>query len=479
MQRLWHAATLRALDQATIAAGLPGAALMECAGAAAAEVIRERFGGAWRIVVVCGPGNNGGDGFVVARRLVADSFAASVALTAPETAYAGDAAAMLRAADAAGVPRSELTDAGDADLVVDAVFGTGFRDALEVLPFETDAPIVALDVPSGIDATSGVVRGEAVRAEITVCFGGRKLGTAIEPGRSHSGEVVTVPIGLIESLAPPEPDALLCTDEDLALLAQRDPVGSKYDAGSVLVVAGSAGMPGAASLAAAAALRSGAGLVRVVTRPSERAIVAGHLPEAMVIGSEDIEAILEYARGAGAVVAGPGLGRDTHAAVLVEALVRDVDAPLLLDADALFMLAGRLELLRDRARPVVLTPHAGELARLLGVSSSDVRSRRLERLQQAVAAAGGVVLLKGPDTLVTAPGEPLRVVETAVPQLATAGAGDVLAGVAGALLARGGPGAQTVALAAVAHGAAARSAAGVNGTLLASDLLAPLGRLLG
>ena len=202
MQRLWHAATLRALDQATIAAGLAGAALMECAGAAAAEVIRERFGGAWRIVVVCGPGNNGGDGFVVARRLVADSFAASVALTAPETAYAGDAAAMLRAADAAGVPRSELTDAGDADLVVDAVFGTGFRDALEVLPFETDAPIVALDVPSGIDATSGVVRGEAVRAEITVCFGGRKLGTAIEPGRSHSGEVVTVPIGLIESLAP-------------------------------------------------------------------------------------------------------------------------------------------------------------------------------------------------------------------------------------------------------------------------------------
>ena len=449
---------------------------MECAGAEAAQVIRERFGDARRVAVVCGPGNNGGDGFVVARRLVTHGVSATIVLTAPDSSYAGDAAAMLRAADAAGVARGEV---GDADVVVDAVYGTGFRDALETLPFETDSPTVALDLPSGIDATTGEVRGQAVHACLTVCFGGRKLGTAIEPGRSHAGEVVTVPIGLIHALAPEAPDALLFTEADLSLLPQRDPVGSKYDAGSVLILAGAPGMAGAAALAAAAAMRSGAGVVRVVTRPSERGITAVHLPEAMVVGSEDLELILEYARGASAVVVGPGLGRDAHAAALVEAVVRGVDAPLVLDADALFALAGRLSLLRARARPTALTPHAGELARLLRVSSSDVHARRLAHLQQAVAAAGGAVLLKGPDTLVAAPGEPLRVVDTAVPQLATAGAGDVLAGVAGALLARGGSAAQTLALAAVAHGAAARSATAEHGALLATDLLAPLGRLLG
>ena len=339
------------------------------------------------------------------------------------------------------------------------------------------APIVALDVPSGVDGASGRVEGSAIRAAFTLAFHGRALGTAVEPGRGCAGEVLELSIGLPSALAGPA-RALRMEPADLALVPGRASTGSKYDAGGVLVVGGSPGMSGAPALAALAAFRAGAGVVWVCVPESEHAAVAAHAPELMVHGGLAPERVLELAARAGAVVAGPGLGRAAGASELVDALVREVEAPLVLDADALFALAGRLETLKGRAGPTALTPHAGELGRLLGRDSDAIAEARLARVEEAAGYSGAAVLLKGPDTLVAAPGEPVRVVETAVPQLATAGAGDVLAGVVGALCARGLAPELALALGAVAHGSAARLAVSQAGGIVASDLLLPIARLL-
>ena len=255
--RLWRADEIRALDARAIEeAGLPGAALMESAGAAAAALLRERWPQARTVAVVCGPGNNGGDGFVVARRLREAGLEAWLVLAAERERWRGDAATMLRVADALGVPEGGLEGA---DVVVDALLGTGARgapegDLLGVVERvnASGAPVLALDIPSGVDATSGETAGAAVRAALTICFGGRKLGTAIEPGRGHAGEVVSADIGLPGSLAS-GPSALLLAPDDLALVPPRRPTGSKYDAGAVLVVGGSEGMAGAPALAACGA----------------------------------------------------------------------------------------------------------------------------------------------------------------------------------------------------------------------------------
>ncbi|MEO9174612.1 MAG: NAD(P)H-hydrate dehydratase, partial [Gaiellales bacterium] len=338
-------------------------------------------------------------------------------------------------------------------------------------------PVVALDVPSGIDATTGVVPVSAIHASLTISFHGRKLGTAIEPGRSHAGLVVTVPIGLPRALEPP-PFALAVDASDLRTLPARSPVGTKYDAGAVLVVGGAPGTSGAPLLAARAALRSGAGVVFAAVSPAAQAQVAIGGAELMVHGTRDTDEVLALARRVDAVVLGPGLGRDDEATRLVDALVAGVEAALVLDADALYALRGRLASLRARPGRTVLTPHAGELARLLEVDREVVSSARLEHVTRAAELAGCAVLLKGPDTLIATPGAPLRVVETAVPGLATAGAGDVLSGVVAALLARGLPPDAALSLAAVAHGAAAARAAATLGTFSAADLERPLGILL-
>jgi hydroxyethylthiazole kinase-like uncharacterized protein yjeF len=484
VETLWRAEDLRELDRRAVeGAGLPGAALMEVAGAAAAAVLRARYPEARRVAVVCGPGNNGGDGFVVARRLRDDGLDAWIVLVAAADRVGGDAATMLRVADALEVPRRD--DLVGAEVVVDALLGTGAQGvprpeiaAAIARMLQHGAPVLALDVPSGIDASTGEVPGSAIRAACTVTFHGRKLGTAIEPGRSHAGTVVTVPIGL-PRLFEPAPFALRVDESDLVSLPPRDPLGTKYDAGSVLVVGGAPGTSGAPLLAARAAFRAGAGAVFVAVSQDVRAQVAIGGAELMVHGTRDPERVLELARRADAVVLGPGLGRDDEAARLVDELVARVECALLLDADALYALRGRLATLRRRPGATALTPHAGELARLLGVERDVLSAARLAHVQEAAAEAGCSVLLKGPDTLIATPGAPLRVVETAVPGLATAGAGDVLSGVVGALLARGLSPEDALSLGAAAHGAAAGRAADAYGTFTASDLERPLGELLG
>jgi hydroxyethylthiazole kinase-like uncharacterized protein yjeF len=484
VETLWRAEDVRELDRRTVEdAGLPGAALMELAGAGAVALIRDRYPDVRRIAVVCGPGNNGGDGFVVARRLLDAGLDAWLVLAAPVERFRGDAATMLQVAAALDVP--QRADLVGAELVVDALLGTGASGAprgaiADWIDRVTQhaVPVVALDIPSGIDATTGVVAARAIHASLTISFHGRKLGTAIEPGRSHAGHVVTVPIGLPRALEP-APFALAVDASDLRALPARNPVGTKYDAGAVLVVGGAPGTSGAPLLAARAALRSGAGVVFAAVSPAAQAQVAMGGAELMVHGTRDPDEVLALARRADAVVLGPGLGRDDEATRLVDALVAGVEAALVLDADALYALRGRLGALRARIGRTVLTPHAGELARLLEVDRDVVSAARLEHVTRAAELAGCSVLLKGPDTLIATPGAPLRVVETAVPGLATAGAGDVLSGVVAALLARGLPPEDALSLGAVAHGAAAARAAATHGTFSASDLERPLGVLLG
>jgi ADP-dependent NAD(P)H-hydrate dehydratase / NAD(P)H-hydrate epimerase len=483
VETLWRAEDVRELDRRMVEdIGLPGAALMEVAGAAAAAILRERYPNARRVAVVCGPGNNGGDGFVVARRLRDDGLDVWIVLAAPVERFRGDAATMFKVADKLGVPHRD--DLAGADVVVDALLGTGsegaprgpIADAISRVA-QHGAPVLALDVPSGVDSTTGAVPGVAIRAACTVSFHGRKLGTAIEPGRSHAGEVLTVPIGLPRALEPPS-FARRIEASDLASIPSRDPAGTKYDAGAVLIVGGAPGTSGAPLLAARAALHSGAGVVFAAVAPEVRDQVAIGCPELMVHGTRDPDEVLALAARADAVVLGPGLGRDDGAMRLVDGLVAGVRGALVLDADALYALRGRLASLRDRPGPTALTPHAGELARLLEIERDAVSAARLESVQRAAAEAGCSVLLKGPDTLVATLGEPLIVVETAVPGLATAGAGDVLSGVVAALLARGLEPSEALSLAAAAHGEAAAHAAAQHGTFSASDLERPLGLLL-
>jgi NAD(P)H-hydrate epimerase len=288
---------------------------------------------------------------------------------------------------------------------------------------------------------------------------------------------VTVPIGLPRTFEP-APFALRVDASDLVSLPPRNPLGTKYDAGAVLVVGGAPGTSGAPLLAARAAFHAGAGVVFVAVSEEVRDQVAVGGAELMVHGTRDPDEVLELAGRVDAVVLGPGLGRDAGATRLVDVLVGRAEAALVLDADALYVLRGRLGTLRARPGPTALTPHAGELARLLGVERDVVSRSRLEHVQRAAREARCSVLLKGPDTLIATPDAALRVVETAVPGLATAGAGDVLAGVVGALLARGAGTAEALSLAAAAHGAAAARAAALLGTFTASDLERPLGLLL-
>jgi ADP-dependent NAD(P)H-hydrate dehydratase / NAD(P)H-hydrate epimerase len=482
MRRLWYPSEVRELDgRASSGLGLPGIALMENAGAEAARAIRERYGDRLGVSVLCGPGNNGGDGFVIARHLHVAGLAVGVCTDAAPASTTPDSQTMRHAAGAFGVGALAPEDA---DLIVDALFGSGFHGRLEgaaeALVKRVNGlrkPVVALDVPSGVDGATGRVEGVAIEAELTLAFHGRTVGTAIEPGRGCSGQVVELPIGLPVALAGPE-RAIHMDPSDLALAPHRSSTGSKYDAGGVLVVGGSPGMSGAPALAALAAFRAGAGVVWVCVPESEHAAVAGHAPELMVHAGLEPDRVLALAQRAGAVVVGPGLGRAEGAAELVDALLRGVEAPLVLDADALFALAGRLETLAARPGPTALTPHAGELGRLLERRSDAIADARLAAVTEAAERSGAAVLLKGPDTLVAAPDEPLRIVETSVPQLATAGAGDVLAGAVAALCARGLSPALALAVGAVAHGSAARLAVSEVGSIVASDLLLPLARLL-
>jgi hydroxyethylthiazole kinase-like uncharacterized protein yjeF len=419
-------------------------ALMERAGAAVAHEVLQHYPDARRLAVVCGSGANGGDGRIAARILREE-----------------------------GRDAVETTAVEQADVIVDALFGTGFRGAPREEAAATierinaaAAPVVSVDVPSGVDASTGEVPGVAVRADLTVTFHGLKAGLAIAPGLFHAGETVVADIGL----EPAQTELRLVTREILSLVPRKRLEDNKYSAGAVLVVGGAPGLTGAVCLAAAAAFRADAGYVAVAVPERSLGVVETRLLEPVKVTWADA---VEAAAKARVLAIGPGLGRTDEATRLRDELLAVGDHRLVLDADALH----GLEPGAWGAR-AVLTPHAGELARLLGEESGWVDAHRLQAAQRCAEHFGAVCLLKGADTIVAAAGQGALVRVTRAPGLATAGTGDVLTGIVAAFLAKGLEPQLAAAAAATAHGLAAVGF-GRQAGLTAGDVVAAIPSVLG
>src|SRR3954452_19254838 len=432
--------------------GVPSLELMETAGRAVAEAAAQ-VASASRAAIVCGKGNNGGDGLVAARVLREMGFEVDALLLAPGDQLSEDARANLERFDGARhVSTGDLPEAlNRAGVVVDAVFGTGFagapRDpAASAIDAMNDAEthVVATDIASGINASTGEVEGKAVYADVTVTFHAPKLGHWIAPGKEHTGALRVARIGIPDG-APVEATAGLIGTRVLELAPPRAAGSTKFTSGQVVVVGGSRGLTGAVCLSALGAIRTGAGYATVAVPSELESIFEIKLTEVMSVGCASREGglrpaaseqILGTTERAATVVLGSGMGREQGTQRLARELTQRIQAPLVLDADGLNAHAGRIEELARRDGPLVLTPHEGEMGRLLDRDSSEVKAQRLETAREAAERSGAIVLLKGDDTIV-AHGERVAVNAQSSPQLATAGTGDVLTGVIAALIARG------------------------------------------
>lgn len=508
---LLTAAQMRAADRWAIETlGVPGAVLMETAGrGVAAAISRRRPVKGVRVAVVCGRGQNGGDGYVIARYLALAGAVVEVFTTAPLSALRGDAALFAAVVSRLpGVGVRDFSDTADAqnwaealrsaDILVDAVFGTGLRsevtgveraaiDALNAAPGWR----VAVDVPSGVEADTGRVLGAAVHANLTVTIGAHKLGLALDAD-APTGRQLLVPLGVpLHRPASGGPYALGVTAALVReVLPRLTRAAHKGTRGHLLVVAGSAGKTGAAVLAATAGLRAGAGLVTIAAPASACAAMDSKVLEVMTAsysGAEDAEAnsfetLSELARPMRAVALGPGMPRGPHAQNLVRRLAAELPVPMVVDADGLNHLAtSAADVLPHAASGRVLTPHPGEAARLLGTDTAAVQSDRAAAARALARQTGAVVVLKGARTLVATADGTLWVNPTADASLATAGSGDVLTGVIGGLLSQGLAPREAAIAGVFVHGRAARDARKRLGTrtLVAGDLPLSVARVLG
>jgi len=466
LEPLPDAETMRGVDRWAIdERGVDGLELMERAGAAVAGTV-ERLSPDGPVAVLCGKGNNGGDGLVVARLLRQAGRDVAVVCVSPPEELRGDAGANLARLTGEGPLRLDGTpwaggQAGRADagptvgraVLVDALLGTGARGAPSgetavaiAALCAAEAPVVSVDVPSGVDASSGVVAGAAVRAAVTVTFHAAKPGLWVNPGKEHAGGVEVVEIGIPRG-APMAAGAGLIEAAVLGLLPRRGPSSTKFVSGHVLVAGGSRGLSGAPAMASRAAMRAGAGYVTALVPSGLQDVIAGGgTPELMTVGLAEADgalteraatAVLGASARGGALALGPGLGRSDGAVAFAQRLARESELAMVLDADGLNAHAGRLAELAGRRAATVLTPHAGELGRLLGRESREIEAERLASVREAADRSGAVVVLKGDDTLVAEPVGRVAVSRGASPALATAGTGDVLTGVIAALLAAG------------------------------------------
>jgi hydroxyethylthiazole kinase-like uncharacterized protein yjeF len=453
-------------DRRAIASGIRSSLLMERAGEAVAVTAGRMIDAGGRIAVLAGPGNNGGDGFVAARLLQAAGYRVTVFLAAERAHLKGDASLMARAWTGAVEPvRRDF--AYGADLVIDALFGAGLDRPVEGRAAEaidganeSGVPILAVDLPSGVDGRSGAILGRAVIARETVTFFRRKPGHLLIPGRLLAGTVTVADIGIDPACLRAIKPNTFHNSPRLWLGAYPLPRldGHKYDRGHTLVVSGPLTATGAARLAARGALRVGSGLVTVAAPADAIVAHASHLTAIMLVRLYEAEGLAEILadRRKNAVVLGPALGVNEATAALVGAALAS-EAALVIDADGLTSFAGNEEALfsqtRSRGRPVVITPHDGEFARLFP-DLADYASK-LDRARQAAERSGAVVVLKGADTVVAAPSGVASIADNAPPDLATAGAGDVLAGMIGGLLAQGMAAFEAASAAVWLHGAAA------------------------
>lgn len=466
--------------------------LMERAGEGLAGVVARRAP-AGRIAIVCGKGNNGGDGIVAARLLRQTGRDVDVLLVWPAEWIGEDAQAQLKKLPGPKPLPFEAGRLNKAHVIVDCLLGTGSsgspREPADKVISEMEAaraPVIAADIPSGVDATTGEVAGPAVHCIATAAFHRPKVGVWVRPGKEYAGDVEVVDIGIPRG-GPASPEAGVITSGVLREVPRRDAASTKFSSGNVFIIGGSRGLTGAPSMAALAAMRAGAGYVTVGAPASLELSFTVRLLEAMMVGlPEDgdghldasaVEPVLKAVGRADAVVLGPGLSKDPDAQALARGVVPRIDVPLVIDADGLNALAGRIdEILPQRPWPTVLTPHAGELGRLLEVESKEVERARLRHVREAASRSRAFVVLKGDDTLVAAPDGRVAISRGAAPALATAGTGDVLSGVIGAMLAKGMPVAQGACAGVYAHLRAGQIAAAPHGPdgVIASDVIAAL-----
>jgi len=457
--RLVTASEMRALDRHTIdTLGVPGELLMESAGRAVAEAVLERLARAAEVVAVCGTGNNGGDGLVAARHLHLLGVPVRVALVGEPGSLSKDAAPNLSRARVAGVPIGDASFTPPPEgIVIDAVFGTGISRRVEgaaalalrrMRAARAESSIVAVDLPSGLDADTGQPWGEVPEADITVTLGLPKLGLVLEPGRSLAGAVRVARIGIQDTAPGVEPAAELWTHSAAgAQLPLRPAAGHKGTFGHVLVIAGSRGKSGAAALAAEGADRAGAGLVTIACPASIADVLAVKCTEVMTapvpdtaehtFGAAAESPLLALARERDVVALGPGIGTAGETQGLVRRLVGALDVPLVLDADGLNALGTTPSVLKGRGGASILTPHPGEAARLMGATAAEVNRDRVGAARSLARESGAVVVLKGAATVVSSPEGRIVVNASGGPVLGTGGTGDVLTGVIAGLLAQG------------------------------------------
>jgi ADP-dependent NAD(P)H-hydrate dehydratase / NAD(P)H-hydrate epimerase len=471
--------------------GVPSLDLMERAGAGLAALVME-VAPHGPVAIVCGKGNNGGDGLVAARLLREQWREVRCLLLAPREELRGDAAANVERVETEPFSAAALDHA---TVVVDAILGTGFEGAVrgaaaEAIAAMEGGPVVAADVPSGVNASTGEVEGPAVRALATATFAAGKPGLYVNPGKEHAGDVRVIEIGIPPG-APGDPRAALIGDAVLREIPRRRGNTTKFSSGHVLVAGGSRGLTGAPVLAASAAMRAGAGYVTCCVPASQQPILATHLLEVMTraLAEDDgahvvagAQEVLDASERGGSLIVGPGLGRTAGAQEFARTIVRSSGVPVLLDADGLNAHAERLGDLRDAGAPLVLTPHDGELGRLLGCPSDEVKAHRLACVRRAAAESGAIVVLKGDDSIVARPDGFAAVSPGGTPALATAGTGDVLSGVIGALLAKEmdpfAAACAGVRMHALAGGLAAERQRGPDG-VIASDVIEALPLVLG
>ncbi|NLI13254.1 NAD(P)H-hydrate dehydratase [Pelotomaculum propionicicum] len=506
--RVVTAGEMRALDKAAIEEyGISGLVLMENAGHQAVQLVRDVLGEVRGKVVTIfiGKGNNGGDGLVMARHLLNMGAEVKVLSMVNLEEISGDAAVnldiwrkmeqkvfSLHHGDGINIVKLVLMNT---DLIVDAIYGTGFKGAIaekvgrviELLN-GSGKPVLAVDIPSGLEADTGRVNGVCIRADYTVTFGLPKLGLMLEPGADFTGKLtvadISIPAVLVEKIAPPR----FITTAELVRewLPSRPSLAHKGDFGRVLVVAGSRGMTGAACLTGESALRAGAGLVTVAVPETLHEIMEEKLTEVMTSPLPDTgkgslsrgarQRILSLLENTDVLAIGPGLSQAGEVVTLVRELLPHVRIPCVLDADALNALAGSGDILRKVQAPVVITPHPGEMGRLLGVSPKEIQKDRIAAAVQASEKWGVTALLKGARTVIAAPDGAIFINPTGNPGMATAGSGDVLTGVVAALIAQGMETARAAAAGAYIHGLAGDLAAGEKGMmgLVAGDIMSAL-----
>ncbi len=492
---LHDAESMRAADAKAIdERGVPSLQLMESAGEALAQAVRE-IAATGPVRIVCGKGNNGGDGLVAARLLSETGFEVDTLLLWPASELSEDAAENHRRLGEPGreVTPEELNTALEGSgCVVDAIFGTGFdgaprspaKEAIEGMN-ECGAPIVAADIASGVDASTGEVEGVATDASVTVSFHAAKLGHRIAPGKRFTGELRVARIGIPDDAGTQPPGGAI-TARVLDELPPRGADSTKFSSGQVVVAGGSRGLTGSVVLAAGAAIRAGAGYVTVAVPGELEPIFEAKLTEVMSRGcasadgaftADAVADIAEAAEGAAALVLGPGFGRSDAALSVAREVASEAGLPLVLDADGLNAHAGAIESLAGRSAPTVITPHAGELGRLLEKDSDEIGVHRLASAREAAERGGCVVVLKGDDTIVADPAGAVAVSVVDAPALATAGTGDVLAGTIGALVARGVEPFEAACAGVWANTIAGRLAAervGAAESVIASDVIAAL-----